>query len=798
MRHLVHLSSFALFVFSASCSDEPISSRNSNSNNTTVTDSGLDSRPTNTTCVAQARPQTAANSLATEPLFDDTQGMSGVLDMTRGPVSHKAWWAISQNGEVRVLNDSNSGSAQVLLSGSDLTALKTGGERGLLSIALDPNYPNGSNADLFRFYLLYTSNTCDVDNFATRHDGCSYVSRFEATIDSAGVYSVGAEDILMRVRQPYGNHNGGAVRFDNQGHLLIGLGDGGSGGDPHCAGQNIYTPLGKILRIDVHTTLSGYSIPEGNPFKRSAGSSSVEHSKCDFFSTVGDSNSPDLSRNEPCPEILAYGMRNPFRFEMDSDNGMFWIGDVGQDSVEEVDIMDSPPTSAGFGLPNLNYGWPMREGDQTFSSGACAAIESQGDRYYNTTYIAPAFVAHHSDVGSRGVIIGGPVYRGAALGTQYFGRAFFHDAQSGEHWVMGNPYAASDFDVDGRNNSDLTTSAYGYALDDDGEVILLTAFGNARRIILSSGLGSSTFPTKLSQTGCFDSANPVIPVVGQIPYEINAPLWTDGASKERYLAIPDGEVITVDAEGEFVFPIGSVISKHFRAASGELLESRLLMRHRDAGGDDDWGNYAYAWDSEGSDATLVEDSTYLPRHDWTIPSRSDCLRCHSATPGFTIGLTLAQLNRDFTYPSTQKTANQLQTLSAIGIIAPTIVDARTQPLITPFDDAAASTEDLARSYLHGNCAHCHRPNGPVLSAVDFRYDVDFADAGICDQIPFSTNPWPDGARILKPGDPDLSLLYLRLNTNERSRRMPPLARDVIDDDGVALLQQWITSIAACP
>jgi len=196
----------------------------------------------------------------------------------------------------------------------------TGNEQGLLGLAFAPDYATSG-----RFYVNYTNQT-GVGN--------TTISRFTVSSDpNAG--NAASEEILFTVTQPYTNHNGGNILFGPDGYLYIGMGDGGSAGDPNGNGQNGATLLGKMLRIDV-SGATGYSIPPSNPFL-AAGDNILD-------------------------EIWATGVRNPWKYSFDKLNGSMWIADVGQDLYEEVNYIQGPDTGG------QNYGWKCREGLHAYSS----------------------------------------------------------------------------------------------------------------------------------------------------------------------------------------------------------------------------------------------------------------------------------------------------------------------------------------------------------------------------------------------------------------------------------------------
>ena len=242
-----------------------------------------------------------------------------------------------------------------------------GGEQGLLSVAFD------SSGDLWAYYSAGGPRR-------------TVLSRFSV---AGGVASAASELVVLEVEQPYSNHNGGAVRFGADGMLYLGFGDGGSGGDPQGNGQNVMTLLGKVIRIDVSgaSAVQPYVVPSDNPF---------------------------VDVDGALPEIWALGLRNPWRMAFDSGTGALWVGDVGQNAVEEISVV-----SRGG-----NYGWNTMEGNACYSpSSGCS---SSGLSLPWATY---------SHTNGRCSVTGGVVYRGSAV-PELAGAYVFGDYCSGEVWAM--------------------------------------------------------------------------------------------------------------------------------------------------------------------------------------------------------------------------------------------------------------------------------------------------------------------------------------------------------------------------
>ena len=293
----------------------------------------------------------------------------------------------------------------------DLTdrVLRAGNEQGLLSIALDPGFATNRNVWVF---------------YSTANPTRNVLARFTR---SAGSGTIDRASQLVILEQPktFSNHNGGAIRFGPDGMLYLGLGDGGSAGDPNGNGQNLGVLLGKIIRIDVRnaSTSRPYAIPADNPF---------------------------VGRSGARGEIWAYGFRNPWRMTFDAPTGALWVGDVGQDAVEEIDVV----TRGG------NYGWSNTEGDR------CYKPSSGCDR---TGMIGPVVTYAHS--AGRCSIVGGFVYRGTKV-PAIAGAYVYGDTCTGEVWAINPAKPAQVLIASGAG------ALSSFAVEADGEITLLS-FGRS-------------------------------------------------------------------------------------------------------------------------------------------------------------------------------------------------------------------------------------------------------------------------------------------------------------------------------
>jgi uncharacterized repeat protein (TIGR03806 family) len=294
-------------------------------------------------------------------------------------------------------------------------------------------------------------------------------------------------------------------------------------------------------------------------------------------------------------------------------------------------------------------------------------------------------------------------------------------------------------------------------------------------------------PPALSQTGAFRSLADLTPSRGLVPYDVNSPLWSDGAAKRRWIALPGDARIDFAPTGEWKFPTGTVFVKHFEIA-GRRLETRFLVV-----GDRGSGyGVTYRWRADGKDADLLADGltegvTVAGRKlTWTYPSRNDCLACHTASAGFVLGVKARQLNGD----------NQLRTWTSLDMFRnpPKEEDVPRLDRLAAVTDKGASLEHRVRSYLDANCAHCHRPGG-ARGLFDARFDVPLSRQNIVNGEVAAADLGMPGAKLVAPGDPAKSMLYQRMNRRRDVFDMPPLASREIDQEAVRVVEEWIKSLS---
>jgi uncharacterized repeat protein (TIGR03806 family) len=385
-------------------------------------------------------------------------------------------------------------------------------------------------------------------------------------------------------------------------------------------------------------------------------------------------------------------------------------------------------------------------------------------------------------------ITGGYVYRGSAI-PGLVGQYLFADFVSGRIWNIPNDTAPT-MNMDAGYDSGLNVSSF--AEDQDGEVYVVNMRGDLHKITGSGG-ASGGVATQLSATGCVDSANPTQPASGLIPYTPSAPFWSDGAAKERWIGLPDGQNITIGADGDWDFPNGTVLMKNFRL-DNRLIETRLFMRHPDGV----WAGYSYEWNAQGTDATLVRGGKQVTigTQTWIYPSEAQCMQCHTEAAGRSLGLETKQLAANITYPQTGRDAHQLLTLNSINVLSPPIANPSDEVAYPNPNGTAGSLNERARAYLHTNCSQCHRPGGPTTANMDLRYSTPLANTNACDAAPTLGDLGIANARLIAPGSADRSVIPTRMNSRGTPNAMPPIGARV-DTDGLQLIRDWINSLSSC-
>ncbi len=388
----------------------------------------------------------------------------------------------------------------------------------------------------------------------------------------------------------------------------------------------------------------------------------------------------------------ARGLRDPWRCDV-GPSGALWCGDVGPDDFDEITVVNN----------GQHHGWPHMVGR------ACRAEGCEPERY-----AAPLHTVQRRAEGCG--VTGGVHYAGAAEALR--GALLYSDRCDGTlHGMRTTRVGVSEIAVVGR----LPVGVTHLGRDADGELLAVDeASGGLYRLRVPPP--QPGFPARLSEAGCFEDLPGLRPAPGVVPFEVNSPLWTDGAVKDRHLALPPGARVE-RVDGEWRFPEGAVLLKSFSFPRGGVVrpvETRVMVRR-----ELEWAFHTYRWNDEGTDAELLADSETVDlqidgdRLQYLYPDRAGCGVCHGSS-GRVLGPSDIQLAR----------GPQLAEMARVGVIAD--AEVALTPLADPADESLP-LEDRARAWLHANCSHCHRPGGwtPPGLGIDFRATTPLAEAGFC-------------------------------------------------------------------
>jgi uncharacterized repeat protein (TIGR03806 family) len=625
------------------------------------------------------------------------------------------------------------------------------------------------------------------------------------TMDRNPPYALDPRSAKLIIEWPSDGHNGGALAFGHDGMLYVTSGDGTSDSDVNVVGQDLTKLTAKVLRIDVDHPEPGkaYAVPQDNPFVAVPGAR---------------------------PETWVYGMRNPWRMTVDDRTGHLWVGNNGQDLWESAYLIQK----------GANYGWSIVEGSHPFYTG----------RKPGPTPISPPTVEHHH-AESRS-LTGGIVYYGAKH-PELQGVYLYGDYSTGKVWGVRHDGTKVTWQ---RELADTHLQITGFGTDSQGEILIADHRGEGKGGFYTleptpKDRPRPAFPTKLSDSGLFRSVSGHVVEPALIPYSVNAPFWSDGAYKERYLALPGADSrIGVSHSRGWSFPDGTVLVKSFaleqqegNPGSRRWIETRFLTRQ-----EGEWFGYSYAWNDDQTDGSLVSakglDRTFTIRdakggkreQAWHYPSRAECMVCHSRASNFVLGLCTLQMNKEHTYGKV--TDNQLRTLEHLGVLrvgwagearelmrddskARGLSDAEANdflqrqtatrdqreavsstlltrppekyPRLTDPYDRSADLALRARSYLHANCSQCHVEAGGGNAQMELEFSTAADRMRVFDVKPqHSTFALPE-ARLISPGNPERSVLLHRIS-HRGEGHMPPLPTAVADEAGVRLLDEWIRGL----
>ena len=579
---------------------------------------------------------------------------------------------------------------------------------------------------------------------------------------AAGTADPDSESLVIELSHAGTAASGGALAFDADGMLLVGVGDDSiaAPSDPSSSpARDLGDLRGSVLRLDVSGPDPGYAIPPDNPHVAQPGAR---------------------------PEIFAHGLHDPRSCTASADD--IWCTELGTGIRDELDL-----------LAAADFGWPIVEGWR------CTGPECEPSLYRGprADYGLDDPESEPPHCGIVGGLALGP--SGGGLHPGLAGAVLFADRCSGRTWGLRAELGAGAFEV----IAAIESGALAMGRDAKGQPWLIDGLGRPTRLSVAQGGEPGTLATKLSQTGCFDELASLEPAPDLVPFVVASPLWSDGLLKARHIVVPPGESAVVHEAGHLRVPDRTLLIKTFvlEARPGDPtsrrpIETRFMVRRNGV-----WEFHSFRWTEAGDEAVRVsgEEQVQLelegpegPRElGWTFPDQVGCRNCHGFAGGRALGPVTAQLNRRVRYHDGEQIdeRDQLAALAEIGLLAfeAGAPELSTLPALPDPRDPELPLDARARAYLHTNCSPCHQPR---WLPPDLRFDTPLADTGMCDPILFPS-PFVAGPRRVAPGEPEASNLWLRMATRGEGQ-MPPLGTSEVDPLGHALLEAWIEQLDDCP
>lgn len=633
------------------------------------------------------------------------------------------------------------------------------GFRRLLGARFHPDFPQ-----IPELYVRSVVKTLD--------SGYNWLTRF--TVDPSDPLKLDPEkEELVLEWEAMGGHRGGDLDFGPDGYLYILSGDGSIPGDPNNVGQKTNNLLGSILRIDISGKDKGlgYRIPNDNPWINIEGIR---------------------------PEVWAYGLRNPWRMCFRPGTGEIWLGDNGDEHWELVHRVRG----------GENFGWSAFEGSHPFRP----SNPLGGPQKAHTI---PVVEQSHQVLRS---VIGGVWYQGSQF-PELKGHYIYGCYVTRKIWAFS---MEGEKVVGLRRIAELDGQLVSFCEDANRELLIVALDKGIFRLQRAQKRNLNPIPEKLSETGLFESTETHQVASGFLPFQVNLPVFWDGAEAQRFLAVGEG------GEPIHIQPKPPSLSKRdeaeirstagldrWRVPKGSVLMQTLSLFDRrvetqvsikDGG---EWRYLTYSWNDEQTDAELVpEEGAEVEleltgrKQLWRFPSRSECTACHSQRAMFTMSLTFAQLNRDFDYSTYGGgTMNQLEAMRNLYQFTEDrlVPEPDTLAVMPTPSDESISLEDRARAYLHVNCAHCHRETGlGGRASFQLLNWLPNERTGLINGRPLVGMPGVpmNEARLVAPGDADRSEIYRRMSSVAVGK-MPLLGNhNTIDKEGVELIRRWIESLAS--
>ncbi len=709
------------------------------------------------------------------------------IDLAYPPGESQRLFVAERNGRIQLVTNLQGSPVTSLfldiseyLVASGEGTLAQDGENGLLGLAFHPDYRK--NGYFFVFYSFRRSESGNLRTFQR-------VARFQVS-DHPDMADPASHLALITQWDQASNHNGGDLAFGPDGYLYISTGDEGNQNDSFDNARRINKDFfGAILRIDVDRRPG--SLPPNPHSQNSVAFPSAVHPDTytipadNPFLGVTSHNGQTIAPSSVRTEIWATGFRNPWRISFDLPTGRLFVGDVGQNKKEEIDLV----------VAGGNYGWSYLEGT--------ILGPNSGSQPADATFQPPIYEYDHGNGNYQGnSVTGGIFYRGDNF-PELFETYIFADYTSGRIWSLREVQSAWKATL-------LATDNNIVAIAEDprnGSPLFLDIADGRIKTLLRTGTAGPPPPPLLSSTGAFSRLPELTPHDGIVPYAPNVSFWSDHALKQRWFSLPAGKKIQVQSDGKWTFPAGTVWIKHFsleaergNPASAFPLETRFLVKTVDA-----VYGLSYRWRQDGRDADLVAESGQdvdyhiqvqgkLVTQTWRFPSRNECRTCHTPVAGFALSFNPAQLNREYTYGA--ETTHQLTALSQAGYFQGELPSPAAIPALARADDETQSLEWRVRSYLEVNCVSCHQPGGAAIGNWDARTSTPTDKAGLLNGLLVTQGNHPEN-RLLVPGNPARSMLLQRL-LGQQAQRMPPLASTQIDAAALALLTAWIEELPRRP
>lgn len=603
-----------------------------------------------------------------------------------------------------------------------------------LLIDLKPDHPLLQHAYGIAFHPKWQENGLVFITYAYGDkvpDGTK-LSRFKLTQQEPPVLDPKSETVLLTWQS--GGHNGASIQFGPDGMLYISTGDATAPSPPDSlkTGQDLSDFLSSILRIDVDHEENGkaYAIPKDNPF---------------------------LTTPKAMPEIYAFGFRNPWKISFDK-RGRLWCGDVGWELWEMIHLVPK----------GGNHGWSAMEASQPIMP----ETKGPGD-------IIPPVAAHpHTEAAS---ITGGYVYHGSRF-PEMRDAYIYGDYETGKIWALWHDGTQ----VTRREEiADTPHKIVSFGQSEDGEVYWMNWEKDTRiyRLTKNPAIGKpSQFPRKLSETGLFTDTAAQTPAAGVLPFEIAEPMWQDGAKAQRFVALPEGKSIKTTTSGnaakpnyQIEWPAESVLARTITLK--KKIETQVL--HFDG---ETWNGYSYRWNDTGTDAELVgaDGAEFtIDKQPWRIHGRAECARCHNNWSGFALGFQPDQL----VSISGKKPEEAAELFNGP-------FTERLKSRLVSSHDKQADLETKARSWLHANCAHCHRRHGGGSVQLMVNADLPTSETMMIYEKPVRGDLALTDARVISPGKPEQSVLLARI-ARSGNGHMPMIGAREVDPHGFRVLWDWI-------